>query len=117
MEIQNLRRTKHQLEATVREMQMANLTMETKVAEQKRHLHEEIARLERNQSREGTNLEYLKNISLEFFLRSDPASQSHMFNAIAACLHFSPKEIQRVRQQHPKWKLNPTSPPVNPPHS
>nr|CAG4634729.1 EOG090X04IO [Alona affinis] len=116
VEIQNLRRSKHQLEATVREMQMAAVTMEYKVAEQKRHLHEEIGRLERNQSREGTNLEYLKNISLEFFLRSDPASQSHMFNAIAACLHFSPKEIQRVRQQHPKWKqVNPCSPPVNPP--
>nr|SVE75694.1 EOG090X04IO [Daphnia hispanica] len=105
-EIQGLRRSKNQLEASLREMQMALVTMEHKVAEQKQHLHEELARLERNQSREGANLEYLKNVLLEFFLRSDPSSQSHMFNAIAACLHFSPKEIQRVRSQHPKWKLN-----------
>lgn len=105
-EIQGLRRSKNQLEASLREMQMAFVTMEHKVAEQKQHLHEELARLERNQSREGANLEYLKNVLLEFFLRSDPSSQSHMFNAIAACLHFSPKEIQRVRSQHPKWKLN-----------
>ena len=105
-EIVGLRRSKNQLEASLREMQMAFVTMEHKVAEQKQHLHEELARLERNQSREGANLEYLKNVILEFFLRSDPSSQSHMFNAIAACLHFSPKEIQRVRSQHPRWKLN-----------
>ncbi|EFX71220.1 hypothetical protein DAPPUDRAFT_309188 [Daphnia pulex] len=105
-EILGLRRSKNQLEASLREMQMAFVTMEHKVAEQKQHLHEELARLERNQSREGANLEYLKNVLLEFFLHSDPSSQSHMFNAIAACLHFSPKEIQRVRSQHPKWKLN-----------
>lgn len=110
-EILGLRRSKNQLEASLREMQMMFVTMEDKVAEQKRHLHEELARLERNQSREGANLEYLKNVLLEFFLRSDPSSQSHMFNAIAACLHFSPKEIQRVRLQHPKWKLNSTTSP------
>nr|SVE74123.1 EOG090X04IO [Daphnia barbata] len=105
-EIQGLRRSKNQLEASLRDMQMTFVTMEHKVAEQKQHLHEELARLERNQSREGANLEYLKNVLLEFFLRPDPSSQSHMFNAIAACLHFSPKEIQRVLSQHPKWKLN-----------
>nr|SVE73496.1 EOG090X04IO [Daphnia atkinsoni] len=118
-EIQGLRRSKNQLEASLREMQMAFVTMEHKVAEQKQHLHEELARLERNQSREGANLEYLKNVLLEFFLHSDPSSQSHMFNAIAACLHFSPKEIQRVRSQHPKWKFsvvlaNPSAPALSP---
>nr|CAG4641620.1 EOG090X04IO [Eurycercus lamellatus] len=103
LEIQGLRRSKHQLESSLREMHMSAVAMEHKVAEQKSHLHEELARLERNQSREGANLEYLKNVLLEFLLHSDPSSQSHMFNAMAACLHFSPKEIQRVRLQHPKW--------------
>lgn len=111
VEIQGLRRSRNQLEASLRDMQMASVAMEHKVAEQKQHLHEELARLERNQSREGANLEYLKNVLLEFFLRSDPSSQAHMFNAIAACLHFSPKEIQRVRQKHPNWKLNPLASP------
>ena len=106
VEIQGLRRSRNQLEASLRDMQMASVAMEHKVAEQKQHLHEELARLERNQSREGANLEYLKNVLLEFFLRSDPSSQAHMFNAIAACLHFSPKEIQRVRQKYPNWKLS-----------
>ena len=115
VEIQGLRKSRNQLESTVRDMQMCAVTMEHKMAEQKQHLHEELARLERNVSREGANLEYLKNVLLEFFLRSDPSSQAHMFNAIAACLHFSPREIQRVRHQHPKWKLNPVASP--PPHS
>jgi len=116
VEIQGLRRAKHSLEASLREMQMAAVTAEHRFADQKVILHEELARLERNQSREGANLEYLKNVLLEFFLRSgDAASQSHMFNAIAACLHFSPKEIQRVRQQHPKWKLVPSSSASSPP--
>ena len=82
------------------------VAIEHKGAEERHRLREEIVRLERNRSREGANLEYLKNVLLEFFLRSDPASQSHMFNAIAAILHFSPREIQRVRQQHPKWKAS-----------
>lgn len=116
-EIQSLRRSKNLLEGSLREMQMTFVNMEHKMAEQKHQLHEELARLERNQSRvEGANLEYLKNVLLEFFLRSDPSSQSHMFNAIATCLHFSPKEIQRVRLQHPKWKSTiPPPPPAAPP--
>ena len=106
LEIQSLRRSKNQLEATLRDLQMAMAAIEHKGAEERHRLREEIGRLERNRSREGANLEYLKNVLLEFFLRSDPASQSHMFNAIAAILHFSPREIQRVRQQHPKWKAS-----------
>jgi len=106
LEIQSLRRSKNQLEATLRDLQMAMVAIEHKGAEERHRLREEIGRLERNRSREGANLEYLKNVLLEFFLRSDPASQSHMFNAIAAILHFSPREIQRVRQQHPKWKAS-----------
>lgn len=104
VEIQGLRKAKHQLEGALRESQMAAVGVQQKVAEQKRLLHEELGRLERNQSREGANLEYLKNVLLEFLLRGDAASQSHMFNAMAACLHFSPNEVQRVHQHHPKWK-------------
>nr|CAG4650087.1 EOG090X04IO [Sida crystallina] len=104
IEIQTLRRAKNQLEGTLRDLQMAAVDIDYKAAEERHRLREEIGRLERNRSREGANLEYLKNVILEFFLRSDSSSQSHMFNAIAAILHFSPREIQRVRQQHPKWK-------------
>ena len=83
---------------------MATVAIDMRAAEERHRLRDEIDRLERNRSRESANLEYLKNVLLELFLRPDPSTQSHMFNAIATVLHFSPREVQRVRQQHPKWK-------------
>jgi len=103
VEIQGLRRSKYQLESSLRELQMSTVALEQKTVEQKRQLHEEIARLERNQSREGANLEYLKNVILEFFVCSDSSSQAHMFNAIATILQFSPSEIQRVQIEQTIW--------------
>ena len=93
------------LEGSLREVQIGTMASEYKFNEEKDLLLKKISRLERNESREGANLEYLKNVLLEFFMHSDPSSQSHMFNAIAAILHFSPKEITRIRTQHPKWKI------------
>lgn len=104
LEIDGLRRTKNRLESTLRDLQMATVAIDMRAAEERHRLRDEIDRLERNRSRESANLEYLKNVLLELFLRPDPSTQSHMFNAIATVLHFSPREVQRVRQQHPKWK-------------
>ena len=103
VEIQGLRRSKYQLESSLREMQMTTVAMENQAAEQKRQLLQDVDRLERNQSRQGANLEYLKNVILELLIHPDASSQSHMFNAIAAMLHFSPAEIRRVRMKHSKW--------------
>jgi len=103
VEIQGLRRSKYQLESSLRELQMSTVVLEQKTADQKSQLHDEIARLERNQSREGANLEYLKNVILEFFVCSDSSSQSHMFNAIATILQFSPGEMQRIQVEQTIW--------------
>nr|CAG4642449.1 EOG090X04IO [Evadne anonyx] len=103
VEIQSLRRGKYQLESSLRELQMSTVALEQKTADQKSQLHEEIARLERNQSREGANLEYLKNVILEFLVCPDSSSQSHMFNAIATILHFSPSEMQRIQTEQSIW--------------
>ena len=54
-------------------------------------------RLERCQSREGANLEYLKNVVLSFLESSSPSSKRHMLNAIGAVLKFSEDELDRVR--------------------
>lgn len=56
------------------------------------------SRLERCQSREGANLEYLKNVVLSYLISSDTGCKAHMLNAIAAVLKFSDQEQQRVRQ-------------------
>jgi hypothetical protein len=57
-------------------------------------------RLQRCQSREGANLEYLKNVVLSFLLSSDSSSKRHMLNAIAAVLKFSSSELERVSCTH-----------------
>jgi hypothetical protein len=58
------------------------------------------SRLQRCQSREGANLEYLKNVVLSFLLSNDSSSKGHMLNAIAAVLRFSSPELERVSCTH-----------------
>lgn len=56
------------------------------------------SRLERCKSREGENLEYLKNVILNFILSNDSRSKSHMLNAIVTILKFSDEERRRVEK-------------------
>ena len=53
-------------------------------------------RLRRIQSREGANLEYLKNVVMAYLMSTDYAGRKHMLNAIAAVLHFTPNEKSLV---------------------
>lgn len=57
-----------------------------------------IFRLERCKSREGANLEYLKNVVLSYLLSTDSSCKAHMLNAIAAVLKFSDSEQQTITQ-------------------
>lgn len=52
--------------------------------------------LERCKSREGANLEYLKNVILSFLMSTDTDSKRHMVNAIGAVLKFSPSENKSI---------------------
>ena len=61
-------------------------------------LKEEVHRLDRNKSREGINLEYLKNVVYRYMTASDPVSKKSIFNAISTILHFSPQERRQVSQ-------------------
>ncbi|XP_069697804.1 GRIP and coiled-coil domain-containing protein 1 isoform X1 [Periplaneta americana] len=96
VEISNLRKAKHRLECALRELQRVATTEEDKHREEVDDLKEEVARLQRCQSREGANLEYLKNVVLSFLLSSDSNCKRHMLNAIAAVLKFSSSELERV---------------------
>lgn len=53
-------------------------------------------RLESCKSREGANLEYLKNVTLSYFLTADDKIRKHMVNAIAAVLKFSDNETEKA---------------------
>lgn len=98
VEITSLRRTRHQLEAALREQRRLTTTADERHASEKLNMQEEIDRLVRCQSREGANLEYLKNVVLSYLLTTDVASKGHMLNAIAAVLKFSDKELDKVFQ-------------------
>lgn len=53
-------------------------------------------RLERCKTREGANLEYLKNVIISYIVSKDPDGRRHMMNAISAVLQFTPAETQAI---------------------
>lgn len=79
-----------ELEGTVLDMREQSTHFE----EQASALKEEIRRLERNARREGANLEYLKNILVNYM--SNKVGREQSMKAVATILQFSPKEIQEV---------------------
>ncbi|CAG4966917.1 unnamed protein product [Colias eurytheme] len=96
LDITQLRREKHVLEGQYRECQREATIEKERFKEVIRTLKEEIDRLRRIQSREGANLEYLKNVVLAYLMSTDYAGRKHMLNAIAAVLHFTSNERNMV---------------------
>ncbi|XP_063225464.1 GRIP and coiled-coil domain-containing protein 1 isoform X2 [Bacillus rossius redtenbacheri] len=96
VEISNLRKSRLQLEGALRELQRSGAASQERHLEQVAALQEEVSRLQRCQSREGANLEYLKNVVLSFLLTGDPGARRHMLNAISAVLQFTSTEVERV---------------------
>ncbi|CAK1549274.1 unnamed protein product [Leptosia nina] len=96
LDITQLRKEKHQLEGQFRECQREATIEKERFKEVIRTLKEEIDRLRRIQSREGANLEYLKNVVLAYLMSTDDAGRKHMLNAICAVLHFTSSERKLV---------------------
>lgn len=53
-------------------------------------------RLERCKTREGANLEYLKNVIISFIVTRDAEGKRHMLNAISAVLQFTSSEMTTI---------------------
>ncbi|CAG9785383.1 unnamed protein product [Diatraea saccharalis] len=92
LDITQLRKEKHALEGQYRDCQRETTIEKVRFKEVVRTLKEEIDRLRRIQSREGANLEYLKNVVMAYLMSTDYAGRKHMLNAIAAVLHFTTAE-------------------------
>jgi len=93
-----LRRQKYSLETSLREARRdAALAAEihaTEVCE----LREELAKGDRDRSRETANLEYLKNVVHRYMTcRGGASARQQMLNAISTILQFSPAEKQQVQ--------------------
>ncbi|XP_053612891.1 GRIP and coiled-coil domain-containing protein 1 [Plodia interpunctella] len=96
LDISQLRKEKHTLEGQFRDCQRESTIEKERFKEVLRTLKEEIDRLRRIQSREGANLEYLKNVVISYLMSTDDAGRKHMLNAIAAVLHFTANEKNLV---------------------
>ena len=60
-------------------------------------------RLKRLTTKEGSNLEYLKNVTLNYMLSSDLGSKEHMLKAIGAVLLFTKSEVRQVKDYNASW--------------
>ncbi|XP_026732616.1 GRIP and coiled-coil domain-containing protein 1 isoform X2 [Trichoplusia ni] len=96
LDISQLRKEKHIMEGQFRDCQRDATIEKERFKEVIRTLKEEIDRLRRIQSREGANLEYLKNVVMAYLMSTDYAGRKHMLNAIAAVLHFTANEKNQV---------------------
>ncbi|XP_054272963.1 GRIP and coiled-coil domain-containing protein 1 [Macrosteles quadrilineatus] len=98
VDVAKLRKQSHRLETQLRDTQRAAAEERVTLTQRVTELQNQVDRLERCQSREGANLEYLKNVVLSYLVSNDSSCKAHMLNAIAAVLKFSEQEQQRVRQ-------------------
>ena len=79
--MKELRQKVYQTETTLREVQLAKVSREEKFQDQVEELQETIVRLDRMTTAEGANIEYLKNVVLNYMLSTDVASRNHMLKA------------------------------------
>ncbi|KAM6436426.1 GRIP and coiled-coil domain-containing protein 1 [Liasis olivaceus] len=96
VEILALKKQKHNLETEVHRFREKLLEEEEKHKEELSLLQGHIQKTFRDQSREGANLEYLKNIFYRFLTLTDLLGRQQTLTAILTILHFSPEERQAV---------------------
>lgn len=96
VEITALRKAKHLAEQTLRQALQDKAATQEDLYDKISTLEEHVDRLERCKSREGANLEYLKNVILSFLATQDADGRRHMVNAIGAVLQFSPNELKTI---------------------
>ncbi|KAM6895587.1 GRIP and coiled-coil domain-containing protein 1 [Xenentodon cancila] len=104
VEVGGLRRQKHRLEEDLHQLQAKLIANAERRDEEAAELREQLDKLIRDQSREGANMEYLKNVIYRFLTLQDGSGRQQTLGAILTILHFSPQEKQDVLQlQGPAW--------------
>ncbi|NWT08878.1 GCC1 protein, partial [Vireo altiloquus] len=108
VEIAALRKHKHRLEVQLHQLQGRALAEEDKHREEVAALRDEIQKNCRDRSREGANLEYLKNVVYRFLTLPDARGRQQTLTAILAILHFSPEEKLSIAKSsaHGSWWLH-----------
>ncbi|CAJ1054371.1 GRIP and coiled-coil domain-containing protein 1 [Xyrichtys novacula] len=104
VEVGGLRRQKHRLEEDVHQLQAKLIANGERHDEEVSELRGHLDKLTRDRSREGANMEYLKNVIFRFLTLQDNSGRQQTLTAILTILHFSPQEKQSVmRLQGATW--------------
>lgn len=104
VEVSALRRQKHRLEDDLHQMQAKLIAHKERHDEDVSDLRSQLDKLVQDQSREGANMEYLKNIIYRFLTLQDASGRQQTLTAILTILHFSPQEKHTVmRLQGATW--------------
>lgn len=104
VEITSLRKSKYVAESALRQALQDKITSQEELHDKIQNLEEEVDRLERCKTREGANLEYLKNVIISFLSTRNLEGKRHMVNAIGAVLQFTPAEIKAINSLFQKSK-------------
>uniref|UniRef100_A0A1A9WU46 GRIP domain-containing protein n=1 Tax=Glossina brevipalpis TaxID=37001 RepID=A0A1A9WU46_9MUSC len=96
IEITNLRKSRYVAETSMRKAIQEKVAAQEELLNKITFLEEQVDRLERCKTREGANLEYLKNVIISYIVSKDPDGRRHMMNAISAVLQFTPTETQAI---------------------
>nr|XP_057925208.1 GRIP and coiled-coil domain-containing protein 1 [Doryrhamphus excisus] len=104
VEAGTLRRHKRQLEDDVHRLHAKLLANAERHDEETHQLQTQLDKLIRDHKREGSSMEYLKNVIFKFLTLQDANGRQQTLNAILSILHFSPQEKHAVlRQQVVSW--------------
>ncbi|XP_022624296.1 GRIP and coiled-coil domain-containing protein 1 isoform X1 [Seriola dumerili] len=107
VEVGGLRRHKHRLEEDLHQLQARLIANGERHDEEVTELRGQLDKLIRDQSREGANMEYLKNVIYKFLTLQDASGRQQTLTAILTILHFSPQEKHHVlRLQGATWWAN-----------
>jgi GRIP and coiled-coil domain-containing protein 1 len=97
IEISNLRKAKHSIDTSLRMALQDKVTSQELLHNRIADLEDEVENYKRYKSREGANMEYLKNVVLRFLTTvDDPEGRRKMLNAISQILQFSPAEMKSI---------------------
>lgn len=104
VEAAGLRRQKHRLEEDLHQLQARLIANGERHDEEVYELRVQLDKLIRDQSREGANMEYLKNVIYKFLTLQDASGRQQTLTAILTILHFSPQEkLSVMRLQGATW--------------
>lgn len=104
MELSSVRKAKRECEELIRQTLKEKIMIQEELDEKIANLEQKVYFLEKMKSREGANLEYLKNVTISYLTTSDVQAKKKMLNAIGAVLKFDDSELTLINNHFGKKK-------------